>query len=91
MQYKNKAKVEEIQESAQELQRATKETACSESGYHSQLMAKASTQIKDYKGELDVETVAKRLLTLSCDSLNKHCSETATTAAAHLEKTKFDN
>ena len=51
-------------------------------------MAKASTQIKDQKGELDVEAAAKRLLTLSNANLNKCFSGTATTSAARLEKLK---
>ena len=88
MQSKNVDKVKVIQESARELQRATQETSCAERRYHSRSMAKAFTQIKGQKSELDVETAAKRLLTLSCDSLNKRCSGTTTTAAARLEKMK---
>ena len=51
-------------------------------------MSKASTQINDQKGELAVEEAAKRLLILSCVSLNKHFAGTATTSAAQLEKLK---
>ena len=52
------------------------------------MLAKASTQIKDQKGELDVEVAAKRLLTLSNANLKKCCSGTKTTSAARLEKMK---
>ena len=53
-------------------------------------MAKASTQIKVQKGELDVEAATKRLLTLSNTNLQKRCSGTETTSAAQLEKTKHN-
>ena len=71
MQSNNADKVKEIQESARDLQRATQETARAERWYHSQSMANASTQIKDQKGELDVEAAAKQLLTLSNANLQK--------------------
>ena len=88
MQSKNADKVKEIQESARDLQRATKETARAERWYHSQAMTKASTQIKDQKGELDAEAAAKQLLTLSNANLQKCCAGKETTSAARLEKMK---
>ena len=90
MQTKNADKVKDIQESARDLQRATKETARAERWYHSQSMTKASTQIKDQKGELEAEAAAKQLLTLFNNNLQKCCAGKETTSAARLEKMKVN-
>ena len=53
-------------------------------------MAKASTQIKDQKGELEAEAAAKQLLTLFNNNLQKCCAGKETTSAARLEKMKVN-